>query len=506
MKKGFVYLVGAGPGDPGLFSLKGKEVLEKADVVIYDRLVSREILCLAHKDAQLMYVGKGPGHHTRSQDEINALLLKHARLGKTVVRLKGGDPFVFGRGAEEALYLRDNGCDFALVPGITSAVAAPAYAGIPVTHRTTASSVAVITGHETPSKKESALRWEHLATGVDTLVFLMGVTNLAFIVGKLLSHGMPARTPAALVRDATMPRQEVVAGTLNDIVLKAEKASCKPPGVFIVGDVVALREKLSWAEKLPLAGKKVVVTRPRHQAAVFMKQIRELGGLALELPVIEIVKERDLQHLHNAFERIDSFSWIVFSSVNAVDIFFEELFNRQLDARSLGGAQICAIGPETGKRLAGYGISSDALPSRYCAEGILELLDDQRLSAGQRVLLPRARGSREILPRGLQDRGVLVEEIYLYRAAPADRVPQDVHDAVLRGEVDIITFTSSSTVKQFGALMGDACIKQLNANVMVACIGPVTADTARNLGFLVDITGSRYTAEGLLEAIVARVK
>jgi uroporphyrinogen III methyltransferase/synthase len=503
MKKGIVYLVGAGPGDPGLLTLRGKSVLEKADVIIYDRLVNSQILLYAGRAAERIYGGKLPGEHSLSQEEINKLLVKKARQGKTVVRLKGGDPFLFGRGGEEALYLAGHGCDFAIVPGITSAIAAPAYAGIPVTHRDMASSFAVITGHEKPGKQASAVHWQEIARGVDTLVFLMGVENLGVIVSQLIAQGKKPSTPAALICSGTLPAQKVLTGTLRTIVKKAARADLKPPAVLVVGEVVRLKEKLFRADKKPLAGKKVLITRPAAQAASFAEKIVEIGGEPVVFPTVEIVTEPDLRLLHQALGKIESYDRIIFTSLNAVDIFFAELAARQVDIRSLQGARLCAIGPETRERLRLRGLFTDIMPRQFCAEGILQALQG-KLQPGQKVLLPRARNARPVLPEGLRRQGVSVDEIYLYRASVPKTPDTSIVAQIMKGTIDIITFTSSSTVSNFVKLLGKNNISRLPRKIMIACIGPITAATARKNRLRVALEAKDYTTDGLIAAILKK--
>ncbi len=505
MKRGTVYLVGAGPGDPDLLTVKAKRVLEKADAVIYDRLINKKILSYAGKDAEFIYVGKTPGNHALSQENINELLVKKAREDNVVVRLKGGDPFVFGRGGEEALYLVDHGCDFEIVPGVTSAIAVPAYAGIPVTHRESASSFSVITGHEKPGKKESSIPWNALSRETDTLVFLMGMGNIAFIVEQLTAKGKDCNTPVALVRCGTLPEQEILSGTLGNIVQKVNESSFQPPAVLIVGEVVKLREKLSWAEKRPLWGKRIVVTRPQAQAGSLVEKITERGGVVVELPVIEIVKEKDLQKLQYMIENLQDFDWVLFTSVNAVDIFFREMAVQMLDARIFKGISVGAIGPVTGHRLKQYGLLTDLIPRQYSAEGIIEALK-KHIQPGQNILLPRAQGARTILPEELKALGATIEEIALYRAATSPDISQEAAADIRQGNIDMITFTSSSTVSAFVDIIGKEHVRTVDATAVVACIGPITADTARAAGFGVDIVAEKYTIEGLVEAIVREVK
>jgi uroporphyrinogen III methyltransferase / synthase len=504
-KQGRVYLIGAGPGDPGLFTLKGKQVLEKADVVVYDRLIGQEILDYARNDAELIYVGKASSNHALPQEEINRLLVQKAQEGKIVARLKGGDPFVFGRGGEEALYIKEHGLDFEIVPGITSAIAVPAYAGIPVTHRDATSSFAVITGHEKPGKSQSSIQWDKIATGIGTLVFLMGVENLGFIVDNLVAAGRNQDTPVALIRRGTFPDQAVISGTLADIVAKVEQAHFQPPAIIVVGETVKLRPHLNWQENKPLWGKKIVVTRARAQASGLLERIREAGGEALEFPSIEIVRESDLSALYIAFTRLADYSWLIFTSVNAVDIFFDELRRHHLDIRGLQGIKICAIGPATFGHLAKLGLMVDLVPEEYRAEGILAGLES-RLEPGEHILLPRAQGARAILPESLREWGCKVDEVIIYRAAPASHLNSSRLEEIRRGEVDLITFTSSSTVANFVNLIGAENIKAFDARVKVACIGPITAATAQEHGFSVDIVPEKYTIDALVEAIVQDCK
>jgi uroporphyrin-III C-methyltransferase len=499
-QKGFVYLIGAGPGDPGLFTIKGMKTLARADVVVYDRLIGQEILDYARKDAEFIYVGKASSNHALPQEEINQLLAEKAQKGKIVARLKGGDPFVFGRGGEEALYLQERGLDFEIVPGITSAVAVPAYAGIPVTHRDATSSFAVITGHEKPGKEISSVQWSKIATGIGTLVFLMGVENLEFIVTNLINAGRDRETPVALIRRGTFPDQDVLSGTLADIVAKVQRSNFKPPAIIIVGETVNLRDKLQWREKKPLWGAKIVVTRARAQSSGLLERIRREGGEAIEFPSIEIVKETDLARLYTAFATIDSYGWIIFTSVNSVDIFFEELAGQEIDIRRLHGIKICAIGPATAERVAARGLIVDVMPEEFRAEGIIEKFQTL-VKPGDLILLPRAQGAREILPDSLRQLGAAVDEVIIYQAAPASTVNPLQVQKIKNGEVDYITFTSSSTVNNFVKIIGSQYIQDFNDRVKVACIGPVTARTAEANGFTVDIIPEEYTIEALLKAV-----
>ncbi len=501
MSKGIIYLIGAGPGDPGLFTLKGKMLLEKAEVIVFDRLVSDEILSYAPRAAEFIYVGKESGRHALSQDEINALLVEKAREGKQVVRLKGGDPFLYGRGGEEALYIREQGLQYEVVPGITSAIAVPAYAGIPVTHRDTTSSFAVITGHEKPGKTDSSINWDKISTGIGTLVFLMGVENLAYICSQLIEKGREPATPVALIRWGTLPEQEVLTGTLDNIVQRVKDDDFQPPAVIVVGEVVSLRNKLNWVENKPLWGKKIVVTRSREQASVLVQKIRELGGTPLEFPTIQIVPESDLSPLTDALTQIQDYQWIIFTSVNAVDIFLTQMKLNNMDIRDLHGLKLCAIGPATCKSLEDWGLKVDVMPDEYRAEGVLEALDGM-IAEGERILMPRARGAREILPATLRKRGLQVNEINIYSAALAVDKNADIPDDIIKGKVDYLTFTSSSTVTNFLEIMGTENIAKLEKQIKIACIGPITADKARKFGLIVKIVAEKYTIDGLVQAIL----
>ena len=500
-QEGYVYLMGAGPGDPGLLTIRAQKILQQAEVVIYDRLVSQEILNQIHPQAEKIYVGKASRNHALQQEEINALLVEKAAQGKRVVRLKGGDPFVFGRGGEEALYLQQHGYPFEIVPGISSSVAVPAYAGIPVTHRDASSSFAVITGHEKPGKPQSSIRWHQLATAVDTLVFLMGVENLPFIVKELLNAGLDADTPAALIAEGTTNRQQVVSGYLSNIVDRVREEELHPPAVIVVGSTVPLREQLQWFEKRPLWGKRIIITRARQQASALLNKIKDLGGQAIELPSIRIKPEDNLDPLYQAFENLDSYQWIMFTSVNAVELFFAELRRQGKDVRSLHQAKLCAIGPATCRQLEERGFIVDVVPGEYRAEGLVEAMRGQ-LKTGERILLPRARGARQVLPLALQEMGAQLDEVALYEAVLETNLSPAIMEEVLQGRADYITFTSSSTVKNFATLLGKEHIAQFDQGVSVACIGPITAETARQYGFTVDIIAEEYTIPGLIEAIL----
>ncbi len=510
MSRGVVYLVGAGPGDPGLITVAGLDRIREADVIVYDRLISDRLLDHARGDAELIYVGKIPSHVSgatgapHDQDAINRTLVDKAREGRRVVRLKGGDPFVFGRGGEEAEALRAAGIPFEIVPGVTSAVAVPAYAGIPVTHRGVAASFAVITGHEDPAKAESAIDWLHLATAADTLVFLMGVKNLPEIVANLVANDRPETTPVAVIRWGTTPEQSTVTGTLADIVERVAEAGLTPPAITVVGEVVRLRETLSWFEDRPLFGKRVLITRTRRQASNLARHLAAQGAIPVELPAIEIEPVDDTAPLTAAIDRLrdDGYAWCGFTSANAVELTFEHLAERGLDARSFGSTRVFAIGPATADALRSHGIAADVIPDEYVAEAVVEAMR-AHVSEGDAVLLPRAESARAELVTGLEALGATVDEIAVYRAAVPSEPDPEALAAIREGRIDIVTFTSSSTVRNLLALLGpDADVLKGESRPLIACIGPITADTARENGLTVDVMASEYTVEGLVEALV----
>lgn len=510
-KTGKVYLVGAGPGDPGLISLKGADCIKKADVIVYDYLASSTFLEFAPPDAEIIYVGKKGGDHTLSQAGINDLLVEKALQGAVVTRLKGGDPFIFGRGGEEAEVLRENGIEFEIVPGVTSAIAAPAYAGIPLSHREYTSTIAFITGHEDPTKTESQIDWQSLAVGIGTLVFLMGVKNLPNIVRKLMENGMKPDTPAAVIRWGTTQRQATVEGTLETIHDRVTKAGLKAPAIIIIGDVVQLREKLKWfgpdkGKTYPLLGKKIVVTRARAQASDLVKRLSDLGAECLEFPTIEIVPPENWEPLDTAIDNLKSYEWIIFTSVNGVIFFFRRLFEKGKDVRCLHHIRTAAIGPATAQKLSDFGFNSDIVPESYRAESIVEAFKTETIK-GHAVLLPRAEQARPILPVELRQLGASVDEVVAYRTVQASLNREKLIRQLLKSNrIDWITFTSSSTARNFKDLMqgsGSDDLIQLIGNTRIASIGPITTETAEKLGFNVHVTAAEYTIPGLCDAITS---
>jgi uroporphyrinogen III methyltransferase/synthase len=499
---GKVYLVGAGPGDPGLITLKGLACIQRADVIIYDYLASPALLKHVGGSAELIYVGKKGGDHTLSQEGINDLLVEKARSGAVVTRLKGGDPFIFGRGGEEAEVLQAAGIAFEIVPGVTSAIAAPAYAGIPLTHRQHTSTVAIITGHEDPTKSTSTIDWSSLAKGIGTLVFLMGVKNLPEITQQLMRHGKSAETPVALVRWGTTPRQQTVTGTLGDIVERVEAAGLKAPAIIVIGDVVQLRDILKWYENRPLLGKKIVVTRARTQASDLVGRLEDLGAECLEHPTIAIEPPADWAPLDRAIAQLDRYDWLIFTSVNGVAFFFKRLFESGRDLRALGHVKTAAIGPATAEKLLEFGLRTDILPESYRAESIIAAFEPIDLK-GRRILLPRAKAARPILPAELVKREAKVDEIGVYGTRPVSEGAGELIQQLENKQIDLVTFTSSSTATNFKDLLPQDRFEELIQDVTVASIGPITSETAAKLGFEVHITAAEYTIPGLVSAILA---
>ncbi len=507
---GRVYLVGAGPGDPGLLTLRGQRCLARADVVVHDDLVNRRLLEHAAATADVVDVGRphgGPGR--LSQDAIAELLVRHARRGKVVVRLKNGDPFLFGRGGEEARALREAGVPFEIVPGVTSALAVPAYAGIPATDRDRASLVTIATGHLAcgdPAGGPPTLPWDALARQGGTLVFVMGVKHLIGIADALVAHGLAPETPAAVIERGTTGAQRTIVATIGELGARATAEAIRAPAVVVVGATVALRERIAWFERRPLLGRRIVVTRPRAQAGELAAALEDAGADVLLFPTIAIAPPPDAAALDHAVVTAATYDWIVFTSVNGVRVFFERIAALGRDVRELAGARIGAIGPETAAELERRLVRPAVVPAEYRAEGLLAALDDAAVR-GKRVLLPRAAGAREILPDALRARGAVVDEVIAYAAVPpADADVDGLRAALAAGEIDAVTFTSSSTVRNFAALIGPDAVADVGraARPLVACIGPITADTAREVGLRVDVVPDRYTASALADALVAR--
>ncbi len=500
MKEGKVYLIGAGPGDPGLITLKGIECIKKADVVIYDYLANPELLGYAKGDAELIYVGKKGGDHTCTQPRINSLVIQKAKGGKIVARLKGGDPFMFGRGGEEAEEIASKGVSFEVVPGVTSAVSVPAYAGIPLTHRDITSSVAFITGHEDPAKGKPGIDWSKISTGVGSLVFLMGVRNLAQIVSSLIENGRDPGTPVALIRWGTLGKQNTLVGTLDTIVELAKERSFTPPAVTVVGEVVRLRDRLNWFESKPLFGRRVIVTRARNQASEFSKLLREYGAEPLEFPTIEIIPPDSFNALDKAVDGLERYDWLILTSVNGVRFFLKRLRSGGRDIRDLKGIKICTIGPRTAQEMERLGVEIDFVPDEYRAEAIVEGLVRRGIE-GKKILLPRAEEAREILPQEIRKSGGDVDVVSAYKTVRPLKEKERVRRLLKERKIDVITFTSSSTVRNFTEIFDKAEFPSLIRGVTIGSIGPITAQTAKELGIETDIMPGEYTIPALTEAI-----
>jgi uroporphyrinogen III methyltransferase/synthase len=501
-RQGIVYLVGAGPGDPGLLTVKGKECLERADLVLYDYLANPALLDHAPSRAERIYVGRRGRGQYQDQAEINRLLIERAKAGNVVVRLKGGDPFVFGRGGEEAEAVAAAGVPFEVVPGVTAAIAVPAYAGIPVTHRTLASSLTVITGHEDPAKGTTVIDWPKGAGTSGTLVVRMGMKTLPMIVARLVEEGRSSDTPVAAVRWGTRADQRTIIGTLRDMVEKTQRARLEPPTVIVVGEVVKLREQLNWFEKRPLFGRRIVLTRPPGQAKEFGRLLAAFGAEPIEAPTINIVPPASWEGLDRAIARLPEYDWVIFTSVNGVAPFMERLGGARQDVRALAHLRIAAIGPRTAEQLTRHGLTADVIPSEFQAEGMLAAMSHHELS-GKKILIPRAEVAREILPEQLRLKGASVDVIPVYKTVTPSADLSRLKEQLLAGIIDVITFTSSSTVTNFVDMMGGGEeTRRLAAKTSVACIGPVTARTAEEHGLTVGILPTENTVPALAHAIV----
>jgi uroporphyrinogen III methyltransferase/synthase len=499
--RGRVYLVGAGPGALDLVTLRARDLIRRADVLVYDYLCNPEMLRWARADVETIYAGKSGAAHTLSQEEINALLVARAGAGKEVVRLKGGDPYVFGRGGEEAQVLARTGVPFEVVPGVTSAIAAPAYAGIPVTHRDFASTVTFVTGHEDPTKAESSIDWKHLARLRGTKVFLMGVERLREIAQRLVAEGADPATPAALVRWGTTARQESLEGTLATVADLVEKRGFTAPAVTIVGEVVKLRRELNWFEALPLFGQRVVVTRTRKQASALTRRLAQLGADVLEIPTIRIVPaalgemERDK---FAAFSR--HFDWVIFTSPNAVELFFAEYFKEKSDLRDLGPVKIAAVGPATAQKLNDLHLRADLRPDIYTTEKLAECFSKDAV-ARVRFCLPHGRLADPLLGNFLREKGGIVEEWTLYDTEPEREDPAGARARYLREGAHWITFTSSSTAENWRALQLQPASGAPQPKAV--SMGPVTSATLRKLGYEIASESPASTLDALIATICA---
>ena len=500
-KRGRVFLVGAGPGAADLITIRGADVLSRANVVIYDNLVSPELIRLAPPKAELIYAGKrGGSEKSIGQSELNAMLIEHARKGRVVVRLKGGDPFIFGRGGEEAEALARARIEFEVVPGVTSAIAGPAFAGVPLTHREHGSFVALVTGHEDESKGASAVPWDDLAAAArhgGTLVILMATARMRATLERILTAGLPAETPAVAVQWATTAAQKTVSATLATLADASAREGIGAPAVIVVGELAGLRESLKWVERTPLFGRTIVITRARAAASEFATALRRLGAEVVEFPTIETAPPRSYTALDRAIKHLDSFDWIIFTSPMGVESFIERLKSRGRDIRELGRASIAAIGPATASRLADYALQVAAVPDEYRAEEIITAIGIRQIR-GKRFLIPRAEVAREAMPEILRDKGakeVVVAATYRTVKPKGAQIAR-MRELIASGAIDLVTFTSSSTVTNFCELIGTS-----GKGIRAAAIGPITAATAEERGFEVIVRPRKYTIEALTEAI-----
>ncbi|MEK9675030.1 MAG: uroporphyrinogen-III C-methyltransferase [Chloroflexota bacterium] len=498
---GKVYLVGAGPGDPGLITVKGLESLRSADAVVYDRLASPRLLLEARPDAEMYDAGKGRDDHRMTQTEINELLVELGSAGKTVCRLKGGDPFIFGRGGEEAIDLAAAGIPWEVVPGISSTIAAPAYAGIPVTQRGMSTSVTIVTGSEDPNKPDSNINWDALATITGTLVFVMGWKSMNDIVAALTSRGVPNDRPAALVQWGTTPRQNTVTGPISEIVERGVEAGISAPVALVVGEVTGLREALAWFDNRPLFGKRVIVTRARSQASRLVAQLEDLGAEVLEFPTIEIVPVEDPRPLDEALKNIDKYDWLMFTSSNAVRGLAARMDALGIDSRSLAHLKFGVNGPSTARALGEIGIKPDAIPNEYLASAMIDLLNEREITP-RNVLFPRSSIGRETLANGLRDMGANVDEIVAYSTQSPANTGEHIRAAYEQG-VDYTTFTSSSTARNMVELLGGS--PDLINTSRTVIIGPITADTVKELDINIDVMSPEQSIAGIIEAIKADV-
>ena len=504
MSEGTVFLVGAGPGDPGLITVRGKQLIESADAVVYDALANSALLPAGARETgrpELYYVGKrGGAKESVTQSEINALLIKLAREGKRVVRLKGGDPFVFGRGSEEAQALNDASVPFEVVAGVTAGIAAPAYAGIPVTHRGIATSVTFVTGHEDPAKPGTQTNWAALAKTGGTIVLYMGVKTLRSIADALIEGGMPGEIPAAAIQWGTLPKQRTVVATLDSLAAKTEEQNLTAPVIIVIGWSVVLRDELNWFEQRTLFGKRIVVTRATQQAPILSDKLRELGADVIEMPATQVAR-LDLAPLRSAIAGIGDYAWLIFTSQNAVAIFWEQLLGAGRDARALAGVKIAAVGPATAGALLEHGITVDLIPKRFVAEGLLEMMRERDDVAGAKVLYVTAEGARDVLPDGLEQMGADVTVMEAYRSINDGQGAKRLSRAIEAGRVDLVTFTSASSVKAYVDAVGD----ELALRVPAASIGPQTSEALRGAGIELKHEAEESTIDGLVAAIIRGV-
>ncbi|WHH59213.1 uroporphyrinogen-III C-methyltransferase [Petroclostridium sp. X23] len=494
MKKGKVYLVGAGPGDYKLITLKALELIQKAEVLVYDRLVNKKILKYRPTGCELVYVGKKPNHHTLTQDQINDVLIQKANEGKIVVRLKGGDPFIFGRGGEEAEYIRQHGADFEIVPGISSFYACPAYAGIPVTHRDFSTSVHVITGHEEDGKQD--VDYAALAKLKGTLVFLMGMKNIGTITRNLIKNGKAPATPAAVIHWGTTSRQRTAAGTIESIEDIVKEKNITSPSVLVIGEVVTLQKELEWLSLKPLFGKRILVTRTVSQASQLTDKIEALGGDAVEFPTITIEEPLSHTELDDALQRLNIYNWLIFTSVNGVDGFFNRMRYHKIDIRALGNIKIFAIGAKTKAKVERMGLNIDAVPNVFNSSEAVKVLSEY-ITRGDKVLFPTSNLAKDTIINCVEGKGGTIHKVDAYRTEPNYEVDPDIIEDIKSGKIDIITFASSSAVENFVRIAGADI-----GNAQICSIGPMTTETAVSFGLKVTATASNATMEDLMDKIL----
>jgi len=499
--KGIVYLVGAGPGDAGLLTVRGAELLARAGVVVYDALVNKELLRLAPQEAELIYAGKRSSDHAIPQEQLNQLLIEKARAGQCVVRLKGGDPYVFGRGGEEAEQLAAAGVAFEVVPGVTSSIAGPNYAGIPLTHRDFCSSFTVVTGHEDPDKEGPEVDWAQIAKTPGTKVVLMGVSRVKVISQALMEHGLPETTPVAMIRWATTGRQQTVDGTLRTIAEIAEKADFKPPGLMVIGEVVRLRKRLNWFEKRPLFGRRIVVTRTRAQAGQLARLLLERGADVLEIPTIRILPPSGEREIADALLELHAYDWLVFTSPNGVSSFFELFFKAFDDLRDVGGARLAAVGPATAEKLCALHLRVDATPKEFAASKVAAAMAEQGSLENLKILLLRAEVANRELPKQLEEMGAIVDDIACYKTVPETEDRDGAAARLLETGADWITFTSTSTVEHFNARIELKSLLARYPRIKLASIGLETSKAITALGLKADVEAKVHTTGGLVKAI-----
>lgn len=501
-KQGIAYLVGAGPGDPGLLTLRGADLLKRADVVVYDALVNPELLHLASAQAEIIFGGKRARDHSIPQADLNQLLVQKVREGKTVVRLKGGDPYVFGRGGEEAEFLADAGVPFEVVPGVSSFVAVPNYAGVPLTHRDFCSRLTLVTGHDDPSENPEAINWQQLAGTPGTKVVMMGTERIGEIARTLIQHGMSPETPIAMVRWGTTGKQESVSATLATIDKAVAESRIGPPTVAVIGEVVNLREKLNWFEKRPLFGQRIVVTRSREQAAGLSSRLSELGAEVLAIPAIRQEAPTKREDLIDALLELNSYDWLVFTSPTGVDQFFRYFFRQFKDLRDLGGARIAAVGPATAKRLRDLHLQVDVEPAEFRAAAITKAFQEFESIENLKICLLRAEVANPELPKTLEELGAIVDDIACYRTVPETEDRTDAGKRLLEQGADWILFTSGSTVQHFNARFDLKKLKEKFTGLRLASIGPETTKALAQAGLKPEIEAREFTTEGLVAALL----